>query len=132
MSRFPYLFRDVPPGALFEHDGALFIKTRGKARPHDGNPRAARLAFRPLAVVNVSQGEARGATPARIVMVADVAAPYREQWTRHKPGGSVIACRFVVYVDGRWRRLYSDRAAAGVPHFVRVAGERVPVTGVAP
>lgn len=132
MERSPYLFRDVPAGALFERAGSLFIKTRGKARPHNGNPCAARVKLRAFDLCNVSTGEARGATPARVVLVAGTPAPCREDWKPQPARGSVTACRFVVYLAGRWRRLYSDHAAQGVPHFVRVAGERVAVTGVAP
>lgn len=135
VNRSPYLFRDVPPGALFERGGSLFIKSRGKARPHNGNPCAARVAVRPLDLCNVSTGEARGAAPARVVTVSapggDAPAPYREDWRPQPARGSVTACRFVVFYGGRWRRLYSDHSA-GNPHFIRDGLRRLVVQGVAP
>jgi len=57
----------------------------------------------------------------------------RENWRPQKRRGSVVACRFVVLFEGRWRRLYSDaRPGLESPHFIRHAGERIAVTGVCP
>jgi hypothetical protein len=59
-------------------------------------------------------------------------APVKESWHPQARRGTVTSCRFMVFWRGRWRRLYSDSAAAGVPHFIRDGGDRVPVDGVAP
>jgi hypothetical protein len=60
------------------------------------------------------------------------AAPYREDWRPQRKRGSISACRFVVFYAGRWRRLYSDCEAFGVPHFIHANGRRLLVTGVSP
>ena len=52
----------------------------------------------------------------------------REDWHPQKRRGTVTACRFKVLYNGRWRRLYSDRAT----HFINVTGQRLPVSGVSP
>jgi len=57
----------------------------------------------------------------------------RELWTRRKPPASgIIVCRFMVRYRGRWRRLYSDRNAKGIPHFIIAQGVRLAITGVSP
>lgn len=60
-------------------------------------------------------------------------APVRESWKPQPARAGVIACRFLVWHAGHWRRLYSDtRSVRTYPHFIRVKGRRVPVSGVAP
>ena len=63
-----------------------------------------------------------------------IAAPAKESWNPQPRRGSVVASRFVVLWEGRWRRVYSDHATARrhAPHFVNIAGERVIVSGVTP
>lgn len=133
-ARFPYLFSDVPPGALFEHAGELFTRQGSTLNGRTLATRTRRK-FKPMDLCNMSEGEARGAARAPVVLVgsSEEPAPYREQWTRHNPGGSVTACRFMVFWRGRWRRLFSDHAPGlAVPHFLNCDGWRVPVQGVAP
>ena len=56
-----------------------------------------------------------------------------EDWKPQKRRGSVIACRFVVFYEGKWRRLYSDSSATGgLSHFIKSRGERIAVSGVCP
>ena len=56
----------------------------------------------------------------------------REDWKPQPKRGSVVACRFMVMFERRWRRLYSDHAARGIPHFIMYRGERIVVDGVCP
>jgi hypothetical protein len=63
---------------------------------------------------------------------ADEPAEFRESDHPQSRRGTVTSCRFLVFYRGRWRRLYSDSAARGVPHFIRVDGGRVAVDGMAP
>lgn len=142
-TRSPYLFRDVPPAALFEHGGTLYTR-RGSsriARQLDGARKPAR--FNPFDVVNMSEGEARGAERARVFYLQHghgtagpfrtESAPAREDWRPQKRRGTVTACRFMVRYAGRWRRLYSDhRPGLAVPHFIMASGERIAVSGVSP
>lgn len=135
--RAPYLFRDVPRGALFEHGGALYVKNKDKAARTLRHLARVRVPFHPLAVCMMSHGEARGASVADVVPVlADgvaTLAPYREDWTTARARGRVVPCRFVIHWRGRWRRLYADRTAGlALPHFVTVNGERVAVEWVRP
>lgn len=129
--RLPYLFRDVPPGALFEFAGTLYTR-HGRTRFALGAHRE-RVPFRAATIVRMSAGEARGAVPADVVTVNAPGGPelaeYREQWTRHNPGRGIIACRFLIRWRGRWRRLFSDGAPEhrAAPHFIRANGERVSV-----
>lgn len=75
----------------------------------------------------------RNATGERVLAVAGESAPYREAWTRQRAPTGLIVCRFVVFYRGHWRRLFSDCSPGlAVPHFLNVAGARVPVTDVAP
>lgn len=48
--------------------------------------------------------------------------------------GSVTATRFMVRVDGRLYRVYSDHAkdCRAMPHFIKFRGVRVAVDGVCP
>lgn len=59
--RFPYLFRDVPPGALFEYGGALFTRYGRTMRAHRAAVNRDCRTFRALDVVRMSPGEARAA-----------------------------------------------------------------------
>lgn len=58
--------------------------------------------------------------------------PAREAWRPQPKRNNVIACRFEVLFERRWRRLYSDLSAKGIPHFINYRGERIAVTGVCP
>lgn len=142
-TRSPYLFRDVPPAALFEHNGTLYTRrgTSRIARQLAGTNKPAR--FAPFDVVNMSEGEARGAERARVFYLQHghgtagpfrtESVPAREDWNPQKRRGAVTACRFVVRYAGRWHRLYSDHAPGlALPHFIRSGGERIAVSGVAP
>ncbi|WRQ05381.1 hypothetical protein [Xanthomonas phage AhaSv] len=131
--RFPHLFADVPPAALFEHGGELFTRYGRTLRAHTVATHRKRRTFKPLDVVRMSPGEARNAPRARVLTVSGESAPYREVWTRQRAPAGCIVCRFVVFYRGHWRRLFSDCSPGlAVPHFVNVAGSRVPVTDVAP
>ena len=59
-------------------------------------------------------------------------APARVSWKPGKSRAGVIRCRFQVRYAGRWRRLYSDTRATGIPHFIIVDGGRLAITGVCP
>lgn len=130
--RFPYLFRDVPPAALFEYGGALYTR-HGRTRVALTLGTRRRVPFRAATIVRMSTGEARGAVPADVVTVNAPGGPelaeYREHWTRHNPGRGIIACRFLIRWRGRWLRLFSDGAPEhrAAPHFIRANGERVSV-----
>lgn len=131
--RFPYLFRDVPPGALFEYGGKLFTRYGRTMRAHSVAVRRERRTFRALDVVRMTPGEARGAPRASVLTVAGEPAPYREARTRRRAPTGCIACRHVVFYRGKWRRLFRDCSPGlAVPHFLNVAGARVPVAGIAP
>lgn len=56
----------------------------------------------------------------------------RESWRPQPRRGTVTACRFVLLYCGRWHRLFSDRAARGLPHFIRTRDGRIAVSGVCP
>lgn len=49
-----------------------------------------------------------------------------------KRRGTVTACRFVIYWNGRRYRLFADSAWRILPHFINTKDGRVYVSGVTP
>jgi len=58
---------------------------------------------------------------------------FKESGAAQKRRGKVTATRFMVSVDSRWYRVYSDHThGLSFPHFINFQGARIRVNGVSP